>query len=40
MMYPLWEPSLGHALISYAALAAIALLLTLFIYSRLRLRKR
>lgn len=40
MMYPLWEPSLAHALISYAALVAIALVLTLFIFSRLRLRRR
>ncbi|MBM7369362.1 ABC transporter permease, partial [Gordonia hydrophobica] len=40
MMYPLWDPSLVHAVISYAALAAIALVLTVFIFSRLRLRKR
>lgn len=40
MMYPLWEPSALHAVISYAALAAIAAALTLFIFSRLRLRRR
>jgi hypothetical protein len=40
VMYSLWEPSLMHAVISYAALAAIALVLTGFIFSRLRLKRR
>ncbi len=40
VMYSLWEPSLMHAVISYAALAAIALVLTAFIFSRLRLKRR
>ncbi|EGD56191.1 FHA domain-containing protein [Gordonia neofelifaecis] len=40
MMYPLWQPSAMHALISYGALVAIAAVLTVFIFSRLRLRRR
>ncbi|MGB6038887.1 MAG: ATP-binding cassette domain-containing protein, partial [Gordonia sp. (in: high G+C Gram-positive bacteria)] len=40
MLYPMWEPSLTHALISYGALILIAVVLTVFVFSRLRLRKR
>ncbi|MFT3662370.1 MAG: ATP-binding cassette domain-containing protein [Gordonia sp. (in: high G+C Gram-positive bacteria)] len=37
--YPLWEPTLAHASITYGVLAGMGLLLLVLIYSRLRLKK-
>ena len=39
ILYPMWEPSLGHAFLAYSVLILMSLLLLGFIYSRLRLKK-